>query len=228
MNGRLFGSATAAILLFTCSTISSRAEREAMCQEILLHGSLRAGEHFSTKIGNGLELRLLPMRFSDSSTATPLDGWRIQLVPTEAAGSVQEGGDRISPVNLPLRFNPWQDIGSSYGMTAEQKLERPILYSFVPDDEGFRRIRDLATDALWPYSARDPAHATEAYLTVLNTLALGTIRFSATHYRTAEGGKSIVEMAFIAQIIAPEGFAFAADSPRTVPCLQSNNRPDAR
>jgi len=120
MNGRLFGSATAAILLFTCSTISSSAERESMCQEILLHGSLRAGEHFSTKIGNGLELRLLPMRFSDPSTATPLDGWRIQLVPTEAAGSVQEGGDRISPVNLPLRFNPWQDIGSSYGMTAEQ------------------------------------------------------------------------------------------------------------
>jgi hypothetical protein len=109
-------------------------------------------------------------------------------------------------------------IGSSYGITAEQKLERPILYSFVPDDEGFRRIRDLATDALWPYSARDPAHATEAYLTVLNTLALGTIRFTATHYRTAEGGKSIVEMAFIAQIIAPEDFAFAADSPRTVPC----------
>jgi len=158
------------------------------------------------------------MRFSDPSAATPLDGWRIQLVPTEAAGSVQEGGDRISPVNLPLRFNPWQDIGSSYGMTAEQKLERPILYSFVPDDEGFRRIGDLATDALWPYSARDPAHATEAYLTVLNTLALGTIRFSATHYRTAEGGKSIVEMAFIAQIIAPEGFAFGADNPRTVPC----------
>ena len=214
----LFGSATAAILLFTCSTISSGAEREAMCQEILLHGSLRAGEHFSTKIGNGLELRLVPMRFSDPSAATPLDGWRIQLVPTEAAGSVQEGGDRISPVNLPLRFNPWQDIGSSYGMTAEQKLERPILYSFVPDDESFRRIRDLATDALWPYSARDPAHATEAYLTVLNTLALGTIRFTATHYRTADGGKSIVEMAFIAQIIAPEDFAFAADSSRTVPC----------
>jgi len=218
MNGRLFGSATAAILLFTCSTISSSAERESMCREILLHGSLRAGEHLSTKIGNGLELRLVPMRFSDPSAATPLDGWRIQLVPTEAAGSVQEGGDRISPVNLPLRFNPWQDIGSSYGMTAEQKLERPIPYSFVPNDEGFRRIRDLATDALWPYSARDPAHATEAYLTVLNTLALGTIRFTATHYRTAEGGKSIVEMAFIAQIIAPEGFAFAADNPRTVPC----------
>ncbi len=218
MNGRLFGSATAAILLFTCSTISSSAERESMCQEILLHGSLRAGEHFSTKIGNGLELRLLPMRFSDPSTATPLDGWRIQLVPTEAAGSVQEGGDRISPVNLPLRFNPWQDIGSSYGMTAEQKLERPILYSFVPDDESFRRIGSLATDALWPYSARDPAHATEEYLSVLNTLALGTIRFTATHYRTAEGGKSIAEMAFLAQIIAPGGFAYAADNPRTVPC----------
>ena len=218
MDGRLFGSATAAILLFTCSTISSSAQRESICHKIALQGLLRAGEQFSSKIGGGLELRLLPIRFSDPSTGTPLDGWRIQLVPTEVAGSVQEGEDRIYPANLPLRFNPWQEIGSTYGMTAEQKLERPILYSFVPDDEGFRRIRDLATDALWPYSARDPAHATEAYFAVLNTLALGTIRLTATHYRTAEGGKSIVEMAFIAQIIAPEDFAFAADSPRTVPC----------
>lgn len=148
----------------------------------------------------------------DPSTATPLDGWRLEVVPTEA-GSMQEGEDRIYPVNLPLRFNPWQDIASSYGMTAEQKLQRPILYAFVPDDESFRRIGSLATDALWPYSARDPAHATEAYLTVLNTLPLGTIRFTATHYRTAEDGKSIVDMAFLAQIIAPEDFAFAVDNP---------------
>jgi len=161
MNGRLFGSATAAILLFTCSTNSSSAGREPICHEISLQGLLGAGEQFSSKIGGGLELRLLPIRFSDPSTGTPLDGWRIQLVPTEVAGSVQEGEDRIYPANLPLRFNPWQEIGSTYGMTAEQKLERPILYSFVPDDDGFRRIRDLATDALWPYSARDPAHATE-------------------------------------------------------------------
>jgi hypothetical protein len=218
MNGRLFGSATAAILLFICSTISSSAERELICHEISVEGSLRAGERFSSKIGNGLELRLLPMRFSDPSTTTPLDGWRIELVPVKPAGSMQEGEDRIFPVNLPLRFNPWQDIGSSYGMTAEQKLQGPIVYAFDPDDESFRRIRDLATDALWPYSARDPAHATEAYLELLNTLPLGTIRFTATHYRTAEGGKSIVEMDFLAQIIALENFAFAADNPRPVPC----------
>jgi hypothetical protein len=60
---------------------------------------------------------------------------------------------------------------------------------------------------------------------VLNTLALGTIRFTATHYRTAEGGKSIVEMAFLAQIIAPEDFSFAADNPRTVPCPPKQESP---
>ena len=148
MNGRLFGSATAAILLFTSSTTSSSAGREPICHEISLQGLLRAGEQFRTKIGGGLELRLLPMWFSDPSTTTPLDGWRIDLVPVKPAGSMQEGEDRIFPVNLPLRFNPWQDIGSTYGMTAEQKLQRPILYAFVPDDESFRRIGSLATDAL--------------------------------------------------------------------------------
>jgi len=175
MDGRLFGSATAAILLFTCSTISSSAERESICHEISLQGLLRAGEQFSSKIGGGLELRLLPMRFSDPSTATPLDDWRLDLVPTEAAGSMQKGADRIYPVNLPLRFNPWQDIGSTYGLTVEQKLERRILYHF------------------------------------------GTIRFTATDYRTAEHGKTIVEIGFLSQIIAPE-HALAADNPQAAPC----------
>ena len=158
------------------------------------------------------------MQLSDPSTTTPLDGWRVQLVPTEPAGSVREEEDRIYPVNLPLRFNPWREIGSSYGIRAEEKLQRPILYAFVPDEGSFRRIRDLASDALWPYSARDPVHATEAYLTVLNTLALGTIRFTPIQYRTAESGKSIVEMAFLVEIIAPEQLAFAAANPRAVPC----------
>jgi hypothetical protein len=50
---------------------------------------------------------------------------------------------------------------------------------------------------------RDPAHAKEACLAVLNTIALGTIRFTPTQYRMAESGKSTVEMAFLVQIIAP-------------------------
>jgi hypothetical protein len=131
---------------------------------------------------------------------------------------VREEEDRIYPVNLPLRFNPWREIGSSYGIRAEEKLQRPILYAFVPDEGSFRRIRDLASDALWPYSARDPVHATEAYLSVLNTLALGTIRFTPTQYRTAESGKTIVEITFSVEIIAPEQFAFAAANPRAVSC----------
>jgi hypothetical protein len=137
MNGRFLGSALAPFLLFICSTNSSSAERELSFHETSFEGSLVAGEQFSSKVGCGLELRLVPMRFSDPPTATPLDGWRLEPVPTQAAGSMQEGEDRIYPVNLPLRFNPWQDIGSSYGMTAEQKLQGPIIYAFVPDDESF-------------------------------------------------------------------------------------------
>jgi hypothetical protein len=208
----------APLLLFIGQTISFRAECELFCHEISLDGSVRAGERFTREIGSGLQFRLLPVQFSDPSTATPLDGWRLQLVPTEPAGSVREEEDRINPVNLPLRFNPSQDIGSSYGITAEEKLQSPSLYAFVPDGESFRRIRDLATNALWPYSARDPAHTTEAYLTVLNTLALGEIRFTPTQYRTKENGQSIVEMAFRLQIIAPEPFPFAAENPQAVPC----------
>ena len=218
MSRGLFENAIAAALILAGTTTSFTADREVVCHEISLRDTLRAGETFARQIGAGLELRLIPTQFSDLSTVTPFDGWRIELVPSEQAGSMQEVEDRIYPVNPPLRFNPWQDIGSSYGTTAEQKLQAPILYAFVPDDESFQRIRELATDALWPYAARDPAHATEAYLTALDTLALGTIRFIATQYRTAEGGRSITEIAFLAQIIAPEPFAFVQADPQSVPC----------
>jgi hypothetical protein len=138
MKARLFRSTIAAFLFFTWLTISFSAECELVCHEISLDGSLRAGEQFSREIGGGLELRLVPVQLSDPSTTTPLDGWRVQLVPTEPAGSVREEEDRIYPVNLPLRFNPWQEIGSSYGIGAEEKLQRPILYAFVPDEGSFR------------------------------------------------------------------------------------------
>lgn len=213
----LLGTVSAGFLILASITALSAAS-ETACRQISLRGSLQAGEPFASKIGGGLELRLTPTRFSDPSVATPLDGWRIELVPAKPTLRLPEVEDRIYPVNPPLRFNPSQDIGTSYGTTAEQKLQHPILYAFVPDDESFRRISQLATDALWPYSARDPTHATEAYLTALGALTLGTILFIPTQYRTTEGGRSITEMAFLVEVIAPKQFAFAQADPQSVSC----------
>ena len=113
----------------------SGVEARPVCRQIVLRGAVRAGDTFSRTLGGGLELRLTPTRFSDPATPAPLDGWRIEVVPVRLTGAPSGLEDRIYPVNLPLRFNPNQDIGTSYGISAKQKLQDPIDYAFVPDEQ---------------------------------------------------------------------------------------------
>ena len=168
----------------------SGVEARPVCRQIVLRGAVRAGDTFSRTLGGGLELRLTPTRFSDPATPAPLDGWRIEVGPVRLTRALSGLEDRIYPVNLPLRFNPNQDIGTSYGISAKQKLQDPIDYAFVPDEQGFRAVRDRATDALWPYASRDPSRASEDYFEALDALSLGSIRFVPIHYELENGGTS--------------------------------------
>ena len=179
------------------------------CALISLNGDLQAGQAFAQEIGGGLELRLIPTRFSDPAVddATPLEGWVMRLLP---AGEIDSGQDRIFPVNPPLRFNPAQDIGTSYGVTAEEKLRQPIVYAFVPGEADYQRITPLVQGALWPSAAPDPPHAEETYLTELARTELGAIRFVSTRSVTAESGRSLQEVAFRAEITAPQSFRFSS------------------
>jgi hypothetical protein len=63
----------------------------------------------------------------------------------------------IYPVNLLFRFNPNQDIGTSYGISAKQKLQDPSDKPSFVMGRNFRAVRDRATDALWPYASRGPS-----------------------------------------------------------------------
>jgi hypothetical protein len=196
------------LVLAALLPVASSAHAAApSCAGISLSGNLRAGQAFAQEIGGGLELRLIPTRFADPAVdeATPLEGWVIKLLPV---GENDQGQDRIFPVNPPLRLNPAQDIGTSHGITAEEKLQRPIVYAFVPGDADYRRIAPLAQGALWPYAAPDPQHAEETYLTGLARIELGAIRFVPTRSVTGEGGRSLREVAFRAEVTAPQGFSF--------------------
>jgi hypothetical protein len=50
------------------------------------------------------------------------------MVESEHAIAGAPPQDLIYPVNLALRFTPWQDIGASRGVTAAGKLGRDVTY----------------------------------------------------------------------------------------------------
>jgi hypothetical protein len=120
----LAGAATLTIVASALAASLSGVEARPVCRQIVLSGAVRAGDTFSRTLGGGLELRLTPTRFSDPATPAPLDGWRIEVKPVRLAGAPSGQEDRIYPVNLPLRFNPNQDIGTSYGISAKAEASR--------------------------------------------------------------------------------------------------------
>jgi hypothetical protein len=70
----------------------------------------------------------MPQRFADlAASGRWLDGWQTMVESAHAiAGAPPQ--DLIYPVNLALRFTPWQDIGASRGVTAAGKLGRDVTY----------------------------------------------------------------------------------------------------
>ena len=213
---------TVQIFAFTGNASLATALR---CQNIAFNGHVYAGHRFLKQIGGRLVLVLSPYGMPDPiDESVQYSGWHIALNPVFASGSPDVAQDFIYPVNPPIRFNPWQDIGPSYGVTAEQKLKNPIDYNFVLSEPDFLKIDGLVTDALWPYSAKDPDHADERYLEALEVAQLGQIRFTAIRRVATPQGKSIQFLAFRIQINAPSTFAFShALNPQPSACPVRKN-----
>ncbi len=203
-------TSVSAFLLAVCFGGASSATTVLPCRSISFGGQIHAGERFEKEIGGGLALEFIPQEFADpsASPSTRLSGWRIELVPSTQKAAISPVEDYIYSVNPPLRFNPWQDIGTSYSMSVEEKLKRPISYDFILTEAGYRKIWPLVTDALWPYSAKTPARVDEKYFSALKKIQLGQIVFSPIHYTTTAKGMSIVSLEFRVQISAPSTFSF--------------------
>jgi hypothetical protein len=203
---------------------TAAGSRMAACHAVFLRVALTAGETFSQEIGGGLELRLMPERFFDPAARDrQLDGWQIVVVPAHAIAGAPPPQDRIYPANLPLRFNPWQSIGTTYGVTAADKLRRDITYRFVWRAADYDQIAALASEALWPYTAADPQNAGARYLDVLRTLPTAMIRLHPLRYELSESGMSIRNLALRIAITAPRNFAFPgglARKPAVCPAAQ--------
>lgn len=191
---------------------------EGRCHAIALDGEVGAGQTFDREIGGSLTLKFEPQNFGDEKSV--LSGWRVALLPAPQKGSPDGAKDFIHPVNLPLRFNPSQDIGTSYGISAAHKLQHTIAYAFVRNMQDYRRIEAAMNDALWPHSAHDPQNADDKYRSTLESLALGELRFVPLHVVTDHSGQGIQHLRFRVEIAAPNSFKFSrafSDHPQACP-----------
>lgn len=197
----------AGLLVLTSAASSRPAPSESRCHTITFEGEILAGQPFKRDIGGGLMLELIPQNFGDAKAA--LSGWRIEILGNSGKPPPASRDDYIYLVNLPLRFNPSQDIGTSYGISVEEKLRYVLTYAFVLNKTDYKKMVYILDDALWPYAARNPEAADERYLSTLGTLELGELRFAALRHLTADRGQSIRELHFRMDVTTPRSFKFS-------------------
>ncbi len=145
-------------LIFATTAASQSAQNAPQCTSVSLEFSLKAGESYQRKVGD-LTLQVPAAQ----------NGWSLTL-------DDAEGHDYIYPVNLPIRFNPWQILGPGYDLSAKESLKMDRELRFLLNNSDYEFVKPLLTGALWPYSAPDPEHATEKYVDALGRLRTGLLQ----------------------------------------------------
>lgn len=164
------------------------------CSAVQFTAKLDAGHSFVQKVG-ALEFKMRAAHGRDLCS-----GWTFTL---EDAG----GHDFIYPVNFPLRFNPSQYLGCSYGLTVRQGLEMKRSMRFILTEQDYLRLDPLMKDALWPADSPEPKHAGERYLKAISGIQTGVIRLNTLRYKVSPDG-FIRSATFRVELIAPASFHF--------------------
>jgi hypothetical protein len=199
----------AAILLVWVGTAAAGRPATA-CRHTQLTAEVSAGEAFAKRIGNELVFRLTPERLGPEGESS---GWLVTMTMAKATD------DYIYPVTPPLRFNPTQTLGSSYGDDAKASLGHPHVMRFLVTKADFDHLQPLLTNALWPYAAPHPEDATSAYVTAVEQLELGWLRITFPSYDVDAATDSIRRLKLRVEIAAPKRFVFAPGlATTTAPC----------
>ncbi len=175
------------------------------CSAVSFTAKLDAGNSFAQKVG-ALEFKMRAAPGKDLC-----GGWTFTL---EDAG----GHDFIYPVNFPLRFNPSQLLGCSYGLTVRQGLEMKRSLRFILSERDYLQLEPLMKDTLWPADSPDPKHAGERYLQAIRTIQTGLLRLETLHSNVSPDGL-IRSATFRVALIAPASFQFEPGlEPHPAPC----------
>jgi len=164
------------------------------CSAVSFTATLNAGESFAQKVDD-LEFEIQPTHAEGFC-----DGWTFSLLDPH-------GRDFIYPVNMPLRFNPSQFLGCSYGLTAREGLEMKRNLRFILTEGDYLRLVPLMRNALWPGDSTDPEHAAERYLKAITAVRTGLVRLNTVRFEVSANG--LVRSAAVrVDLIAPADFHF--------------------
>jgi hypothetical protein len=168
-----------------------------------------AAVSFTLKARDSLEQPISDLTFKLQPLAS--SGWTFSLVDTKDR-------DFIYPVNPPLRFNGSQTLGAGYGDTAKRSLSYGRELRFLLNGSEYDVFWPYVEHALWPYTAADPHHAADQYLSELEKLRTGLLRLTVVRSDVSETDE--VRFAeFKIEFIAPTAYQFVSSlSPYAVAC----------
>jgi hypothetical protein len=164
------------------------------CNAVSFAARLNVGESFAQKVDD-LEFKIRPTH--DKGFC---DGWTFSL-------DDPDGHDFIYPVNMPLRFNPSQFLGCSYGLTARQGLEMKRSLRFILTEGDYLLLDPLMRNALWPGDSPHPEHAAERYLKAIAAVRTGLVRLNTLRFEVSSDGL-VRSAVFRVDLIAPADFHF--------------------
>src|SRR5437667_9223833 len=98
-----------AVFVLLLSSMLHAAPTGRLCRSVSFTAELNAGQVFQRAIGGDLIFQI--------STLPDTSRWQISIFPQSA-----KQDDLIYPANLPLRFNPQQQIGAGYDLDAKASL----------------------------------------------------------------------------------------------------------
>jgi len=182
------------VLLLATDPLTHGRATPRRCSAVEFTATLSAGDSFRRKLDD-LVFRVKPTK--DKGFCY---GWIFTL--EDAAGH-----DFIYPVNPPLRLNPLQFLGCSYGLTAQQSLEMSRSLRFLLSESDYLQLDPLVMNALWPGDAPDPEHAAERYLQALGTVNTGILRLKVVHFEVSADG-SVRSAQLKVEFVAPSSFHF--------------------
>ena len=186
--------------VFVAAILTTSVSGQSLaCKQKSFEARVDGGERFKHAIGAGLELVLDPYMNHG--------GWELRVSP------VGSDIDWTYPVNLPLSGEA-QNLGSGWGVSAEDRLSRKASFHFVLNSSDFERYSKLAHDAMYSSSPS----VNDDFFAALKKGIFGSVVLTHFQYETEGSPDSIKWVRFTARITVPESFEDHAAGWRSCPC----------
>jgi hypothetical protein len=175
-----------AALLWMDFTVQMQGSHTPSCHSVTFNGQLSAGEIMEKAIGRDLVFLRAPDHLGPKGE---LNGWSMTVATAKAPQD-----DYIYPASPPLRFNPVQTFGPSYGQSTKASLTYAHEVRFLLNRTDYDCLCPLLTRALWAHNSLKSDEAGNDYVKALNSLRTGALTVTVLSYELETDKDSIRHM----------------------------------